>query len=103
MRPAVVVAGYDPTYPRITGSAWVWRRRSFTLSSSLRVETVASLAERLGLTQDAIVREVVQGRLPYVNVGGHWRFREKDIDYWVKRYGGESSTPLRLIKDERSA
>ncbi len=57
------------------------------MSQSLRVETVATLAKRLGVSQEAIVREVVEGRLPYVNVGGHWRFREQDIDYWLQRHG----------------
>lgn len=73
------------------------------MSSSLRVETVATLADRLGLTRDTIVREVVQGRLPYVNVGGHWRFREKDVSYWLQRHGRDSGVRLRLVKGERSA
>jgi excisionase family DNA binding protein len=71
------------------------------VSSSLRVETVATLAERLDLTRDAVVREVVEGRLPYVNVGGHWRFREQDIEHWVRRHG--RSNHLKLVKGERSA
>lgn len=57
------------------------------MNQSLRVETVATLADRLGLSRESIVREVVEGRLPYVNVGGHWRFREQDIDYWLRRHG----------------
>lgn len=71
------------------------------MSDSLRVETVASLAERLDMTRETIVREVVEGRLPYVNVGGHWRFREKDIDHWLEHHG--RSRRLQLIKGERSA
>ena len=73
------------------------------MSSSLRVETVATLADRLGLTRDTIVREVVQGRLAYVNVGGHWRFREKDISYGLKRHGRDSGARLRLVNGEPSA
>ncbi len=73
----------------------------------LRVETVASLAERFGLTREAVVREVVQGRLPYVNVGGHWRFREKDIAYWIERHAPDTeacqAARLRLVHGERSA
>lgn len=71
------------------------------MSQSLRVETVATLAERLGLTREAVVREVIEGRLPYVNVGGHWRFREKDIDYWLERHG--RAARLEVIKGTGTA
>ena len=57
------------------------------MNQDLRVETVATLATRLGVSREVVVREVVDGRLPYVNVGGHWRFREKDIAYWLDRHG----------------
>ena len=68
------------------------------MSYSLRVETVATLAERLGVSRDAVVREVVQGRMPYVNVGGHWRFREQDIDYWLEHHAPQRHARLRLVK-----
>jgi excisionase family DNA binding protein len=70
------------------------------VNDSLRVETVASLASRLGLTRDAVVREVVAGRMPYVNVGGHWRFRESDIAYWTKHHGGAGH--LRVVEPRRA-
>ncbi len=70
------------------------------MNDSLRVETVASLATRLGLTRDALVREVVAGRMPYVNVGGHWRFRESDIEYWQKHHG--PAVPLRVVEPRRA-
>jgi len=70
------------------------------VTNSLRVETVASLATRLGLTRDAVVREVVAGRMPYVNVGGHWRFRESDIDYWKTHHGG--AVRLRVVESRKT-
>ena len=69
------------------------------MSESLRVETVATLAVRLGLTRDAVVREVVAGRMPYVNVGGHWRFRESDIAYWTKNHG--AGARLRVVEQRQ--
>ncbi len=54
------------------------------MSESLRVETVASLTERVGMSRETIVREVREGSLPYVNVGGHWRFRDCDVAYWKR-------------------
>ena len=70
------------------------------MSNTLRVETVASLAARLGLTRDAVVREVVAGRMPYVNVGGHWRFRELDIEYWTRHHG--SAARLRVVEPRQA-
>lgn len=70
---------------------------------SLRVETVTTLAERLGVPRNTLVQEVIQGRLPYVNVGGHWRFREKDIAYWLDRQRPADAKRLRLVKGDRSA
>ncbi len=70
------------------------------MESSIRVETVATLALRLEMTRDAVVREVVEGRLPYVSVGGHWRFREMDIAHWQKNYGGDAG--LKLVGERDS-
>ena len=70
------------------------------MNDTLRVETVASLATRLGLTRDAVVREVVDGRMPFVNVGGHWRFRESDVEYWMKHHGPEKR--LRVIDRDQA-
>lgn len=70
------------------------------MESSIRVETVATLASRLQMTRDAVVREVVEGRLPYVNVGGHWRFREVDIAYWQKNHGSDDR--LKLVGERDS-
>ncbi|HJO03816.1 MAG TPA: helix-turn-helix domain-containing protein [Acidobacteriota bacterium] len=70
------------------------------MESSIRVETVATLASRLEMTRDAVVREVVEGRLPYVNVGGHWRFREMDIEYWQRSHGRDAR--LKLVGERDS-
>ncbi len=70
------------------------------MRSSIRVETVATLALRLEMTRDAVVREVVEGRLPYVNVGGHWRFRDVDIEHWQKNHGRDPG--LKLVSERDS-
>lgn len=76
------------------------REQHRSVSNTLRVETVASLATRLGMTRDAVVREVIAGRMPYVNVGGHWRFRESDIEHWMRHHGRGS---LLRVVDPRKA
>lgn len=53
----------------------------------LRLETIESLAVRMGLPRRTIVREVLSARLPYVSIAGCWRFREPDIDAWLQRAG----------------
>ena len=66
------------------------------MDSSIRLETVKSLSERLQLPTRTIVREVLEGHLPYVNVGGHWRFREIDVAHWLR---DERRLPrLRLVE-----
>ncbi len=77
-----------------------WTSWGSHVESSIRVETVATLALRLEMTRDALVREVVEGRLPYVSVGGHWRFREMDIAYWQKNHGGDAG--LKLVGEHDS-
>lgn len=52
-----------------------------------RLETVETLAERYGLPERTIVREVMRSRLPYVSVAGGWRFRDRDIEVWLERAG----------------
>ena len=69
------------------------------MGNSIRVETVATLASRLQMSRDSMVREVVEGRLPYVNVGGHWRFREVDIEYWQKNHGRNARLKLVSKRD----
>lgn len=55
--------------------------------SDKRLETVETLATRMGLPQRTIVREVRSTRLPYVSIAGNWRFRERDIEVWLERTG----------------
>ena len=54
---------------------------------SHRLETVETLAARFGLPQRTVVREVMRCRLPYVSIAGSWRFRERDIETWLRRAG----------------
>ena len=51
------------------------------------LETVDTLAARMGVPRRTIVREVMRCRLPYVSIAGHWRFRERDIEVWLERVG----------------
>lgn len=53
----------------------------------MRLETVETLAVRMGLPRRTIVREVMSTRLPYVSIAGNRRFRERDIEVWLERAG----------------
>lgn len=66
---------------------------------STPLETVRSLAERFQLPTRTILREVLSGRLPYVNVAGHIRFRESDIRQWLESAGDRPR--LELVDSEK--
>ena len=68
-----------------------------------RLETVSSLAARVGLPERTIVREVMRSRLPYVSIAGHWRFRERDIAVWRERMGGMPRLELLPHRDGAAA
>ena len=63
------------------------------------LETVQTLAARMGLPRRTIVREVMRSRLPYVSIAGHWRFRERDVEVWLQRVG--SLPRLALLSGQR--
>ncbi len=63
------------------------------------LETVETLAARMGLPRRTIVREVMRSRLPYVSIAGHWRFRERDVEVWLQRVG--SLPRLALLSGQR--
>lgn len=64
------------------------------------LETVETLAARMGLPRRTIVREVMRSRLPYVSIAGHWRFRERDVEVWLQRVG--SLPRLALLNGHRT-
>ena len=64
------------------------------------LETVETLAARMGLPRRTIVREVMRSRLPYVSIAGHWRFRERDVEVWLQRVG--SLPRLALLSGHRT-
>lgn len=47
------------------------------------VLTLKQLAEHLQLSERTIYRLLRQGQLPGFKVGGHWRFRQAVVDYWL--------------------
>jgi hypothetical protein len=51
------------------------------------LETIETLAARMGLPVRTLAREVDRSRLPYVSIAGEWRFRERDIEVWLDRSG----------------
>ena len=63
------------------------------------LETVETLAARMGLPRRTIVREVMRSRLPYVSIAGLWRFRERDVQIWLQRAG--SLPRLALLSGNR--
>ena len=45
--------------------------------------TIAELAEKLNVHRTSIHRYIKHYNLPYVQVGGQKKFRQKDVDKWL--------------------
>lgn len=63
------------------------------------LETVRSLAERVQVSPRRVLREVLAGRLTYVNIAGHIRFRECDVAAWI--HDTQAAPPLRAVGTAR--
>jgi excisionase family DNA binding protein len=48
-----------------------------------RLLTVKELADYLKVNKFTVYRLVKQGKLPAFKVGGHWRFKKREIDRWL--------------------
>lgn len=68
------------------------------------VLTLKQLAEHLQLSERTIYRLLGQGQLPGFKVGGHWRFRQAVVDYWLDlRLSRMNSADLRDLEAEWEA
>ena len=52
--------------------------------TNLRLLSVAELAERLGKSPDWIYRRIYAKRIPFVQDGKNYVFRETEIDAWFR-------------------
>lgn len=50
-----------------------------------KIMTVRQVAEYLKLTEKTTYKLVSEGKIPGFKVGGSWRFRESEIDGWIKK------------------
>jgi excisionase family DNA binding protein len=59
---------------------------------------VKTAASHLGLSTRTVYQFVRDGRIPGIRVGGRWRFRQSDLDSWLRsdtrRIDRTSSTPV---------
>lgn len=49
------------------------------------IMTVKELAEYLKIAEKTAYRFVAEGKIPGFKVGSAWRFRQKEIDAWIKK------------------
>lgn len=49
------------------------------------IMTVKELAEYLKIAEKTAYRFVAEGKIPGFKVGSAWRFRQKEIDEWIKK------------------
>ena len=55
------------------------------------IMTIKEVAEYLKLTEKTAYRLAAEGKIPGFKVGGSWRFRQKEIDAWIKQQMTNSS------------
>jgi len=46
--------------------------------------TIKELSQYLKLAEKTAYRLVSDGKIPGFKVGGSWRFRKSEIDFWIK-------------------
>ncbi len=63
---------------------------------SARLLTADQVAAKLGMTRDWVYAESRAGRIPVVNLGRYYRYREASIDAWIAEL--ESGTLTATIK-----
>jgi PTS system nitrogen regulatory IIA component len=63
--------------------------------------TLKQVADRLQLSERTLYRLLQRGELPGRKIGGQWRFRMSEIDYWLDmRVSRMHTADLRRLEDE---
>ena len=57
--------------------------------------TLKEVAKYLKLAEKTAYRLAAEGKLPGFKVGGSWRFKQSDIDAWIKEQHNQSGKALR--------
>ncbi len=57
-----------------------------------RWRSVDEIAEYLGVSKDTVYAWVTQKGMPGHKVGRFWKFKQKDVDDWVRAGGAASSS-----------
>ena len=98
----------DPTWQPLTGPG----RGAYGLGTPLDpgpwplpdLITLKQVADRLQLSERTLYRLLQRGELPGRKVGGQWRFRMSEVDYWLDiRLGRMRSAELRQLEGGEAA
>ena len=63
--------------------------------------TLREVARYLKVTERTIYRLAAEHRIPAFKVGGSWRFRQRDLDQWMRQqmnHGVKERSPIRVAK-----
>ena len=50
-----------------------------------QIMTIKELSEYLKIAEKTAYRFAAEGKIPGFKVGSAWRFRQKEIDAWIKK------------------
>lgn len=62
--------------------------------------TTADVAMKLRINKKVVTRWIKAHGLPYYRIGSTLRFREEEIDEWIKSYKCEPEFQWKIIDDE---
>jgi excisionase family DNA binding protein len=68
--------------------------------------TLREVARYLKVTERTIYRLVAERRIPAFKVGGSWRFRQRDLDEWMRRqmnHAAQDRSPIGVPNSETRA
>ncbi len=71
--------------------------RFFEAAMDTDILTVREVAAYLKIKEKTAYRLAAEGKIPGFKVGGSWRFRQSDIESWIKT----QSSQIELGEDER--
>ena len=57
--------------------------------------TLKEVAKYLKLAEKTAYRLAAEGKLPGFKVGGSWRFKQSNIEAWIKKQHNQSGKALR--------
>lgn len=64
----------------------------------MKILTVEEVAKILKVNKFTIYRHIQKGIIPAISIGGNWRISEEELNEWLKKKSGKTTTTRKLKK-----